>query len=354
MKDFNGVLRKWYLKNRRELPWRETSDPYLIWLSEIMLQQTRVEQGLPYWVSFTSTFPTISDLAKAPEEQIMRMWQGLGYYSRARNLHAAAKQVATEHNGRFPSNYKNIRTLKGIGDYTAAAIASFSFNLPHAVVDGNVYRFLSRFFGIETPIDSTEGKKIFAELAEKLLDRKEPGLHNQAIMEFGAMQCKPANPYCEACPFAIECIALKNKQVNILPVKSKKTKVRDRHFHFIIIHDGTKTIVSKRVLKDIWQGLYQFPLIETEGKKSLNPETAISFAKEVLGNDNLALIKKSSQIKHLLSHQTLHCYFWWMSAENLNKKKALAGYEVININHLDNIGMPQLIVKYLSENNFIE
>ncbi|HOS47543.1 MAG TPA: A/G-specific adenine glycosylase [Bacteroidia bacterium] len=354
MKDFNGVLRNWYLKNRRELPWRDTTDPYPIWLSEIMLQQTRVEQGLPYWVRFTTTFPNITDLAKAPEEQIMRMWQGLGYYSRARNLHTAAKQVSTEFKGKFPANYKDIRSLKGIGDYTAAAIASFSFNLPHAVVDGNVYRFLSRLFGIETPIDSTEGKKIFAELAEKLLDKKEPGLHNQAIMEFGAMQCKPSNPNCEACPFAIECIALKNKQVNVLPVKSKKTKVRDRHFHFIIIHDGTKTIVSKRVLKDIWQGLYQFPLIEIESKKNLKPGEVVSFAKEVAGIEDLTLIKKSAQIKHLLSHQTLHCYFWWIGYDKLNKKKASLGYEVVNINHLDNIGMPQLIVKYLSENEFID
>lgn len=352
MKDFNGVLRNWYLKNRRELPWRDTSDPYPIWLSEIMLQQTRVEQGLPYWARFTTTFPTVTDLAKAPEEQIMRMWQGLGYYSRARNLHAAAKQIATDFNGKFPANYKDIRNLKGIGDYTAAAIASFSFNLPHAVVDGNVYRFLSRLFGIETPIDSTEGKKIFAELAEKLLDKKEPGLHNQAIMEFGAIQCKPSNPYCGDCPFAQNCIGLKNKQVNVLPVKSKKTKVRDRHFHFIIIQDGTKTIVYKRVLKDIWQGLYQFPLIEIEAKKSLQPEEVISFAQEVAGNEDLVLIKKSSQIKHLLSHQTLHCYFWWMSANKLNKNKASSGYEVINIKHLDHIGMPQLIVKYLSENEF--
>ena len=353
MKDFNGVLRNWYLKNRRELPWRETTDPYRIWLSEIMLQQTRVEQGLPYWVRFTDTFPSVSDLAKAPEEQIMRMWQGLGYYSRARNLHAAAKQIASEFNHEFPSNYKDIRSLKGIGDYTAAAIASFAFNLPHAVVDGNVYRFLSRLYGIETPIDSTEGKKLFADLAEKLLDKKEPGLHNQAIMEFGAMQCKPANPDCIACPFAFDCVALKNKQVNVLPVKSKKTKVRDRHFHFIILHDGSKTVVQKRVSKDIWQGLYQFPLIESQAKKEPNPSQVISFASEISGNTDIQLIKKSTQIKHLLSHQTLHCYFWWMSTKKLSRKKPASTYEVITIDHLDNLGMPQLIVKYLSENDFI-
>lgn len=353
MKDFNGVLRIWYLKNRRELPWRDTTDPYLIWLSEIMLQQTRVEQGLPYWTRFATTFPTVTDLANAPEKLIMRMWQGLGYYSRARNLHAAAKQVSSDFEGNFPSNYKDIRALKGIGDYTAAAIASFSFNLPHAVVDGNVYRFLSRLFGIETPIDSTEGKKMFAELAEKLLDKKNPALHNQAIMEFGAIQCKPSNPDCGSCPFAQSCIARQNQKVNVLPVKSKKTKVRDRHFHFIIIHDGKKTVVSKRISKDIWQGLYQFPLIEIESKTTLKPEAVISFASEISGINDLVLKRKSAQIKHLLSHQVLHCFFWWVNAEKLNSRKAAINYEVMDINNLDNIGMPQLIVKYLSEHDFI-
>lgn len=354
MKAFKGVLRIWYLKNRRELPWRETSDPYLIWLSEIILQQTRVDQGLPYWLRFATTFPTITDLANAPEEQIMRMWQGLGYYSRARNLHTAAKQIASDFNHRFPSNYHDIKLLKGVGDYTAAAIASFAFNLPHAVVDGNVYRFLSRLFGIETPIDSTEGKKSFAELAQKLLDEKEPGLHNQAIMEFGALHCKPINPDCENCPFNHNCLVLKNQKVNILPIKSKKTKVRDRHFNFVIIDDGRKTIVGKRNAKDIWQGLFQFPLIETKMKRNINTEEVISFVREVSGAKEITLIKKSSLIKHLLSHQTLYCYFWWTNTNTLRKKSISAAYQMINIDLLDTIGMPQLIVKYLLDNEIID
>lgn len=353
MKDFNAILQIWYLKNKRELPWRETSDAYLIWLSEIILQQTRVDQGLPYWTRFASTFPTITDLANAPEEQVMLMWQGLGYYSRARNLHSAAKQVTTSFNHKFPSNYHDIRSLKGVGDYTAAAIASFAFNLPHAVVDGNVYRFLSRLFGIDIPIDSTEGKKIFTELAQNLLNKKDPGEHNQAIMEFGSQQCKPSNPVCNNCPFSQNCFALSKGLVHILPVKSKKTKIRERYFHFLIIHNGKKTLVEKRKSKDIWQGLFQFPLLEGLTKTSIKSGKVLEFAKEITGNKDVRLIKKSNEIKHLLSHQTLHTIFWWFDTSTISRKNANTDYQIISISDLENIGMPQLIVKYLSSNDFL-
>ncbi|MGZ4118512.1 MAG: A/G-specific adenine glycosylase, partial [Bacteroidia bacterium] len=263
MEQFSGKIISWYNKNKRDLPWRNTKDAYLIWLSEIILQQTRVEQGMAYYLKFASNFPTIKHLAKADNDKVMKLWQGLGYYSRARNLHTTAQIVADKYKGKFPDTYEDILSLKGIGDYTAAAIASFAFNKARAVVDGNVYRVLSRVFGIETPIDSSKGKKEFYALANELIDKKNPALFNQAIMELGAIQCKPVNPDCSVCPLNNMCFAFAKKRIADFPVKEKKTKVRDRYFNYIVLNYKGKTAINKRGAKDIWHNLHDFPLIET-------------------------------------------------------------------------------------------
>ena len=238
MKHFSEKIIAWYDQNKRDLPWRNTKDAYLIWLSEIILQQTRVDQGMDYYLKFAKEFPTVKHLAKADNEKVMKLWQGLGYYSRARNLHTTAKIISEKYHGKFPDEYSDILSLKGVGNYTAAAIASFAFNKPYAVVDGNVYRVLARVFGIESPIDSTQGKKEFETLATELLDRKKPASHNQAIMELGALQCKPVNPDCSICALNTMCFAYSKKRINELPVKAKKTKVRNRYFNYIVLLDG--------------------------------------------------------------------------------------------------------------------
>src|SRR5690606_4230898 len=232
---FSKILNHWYSSNKRELPWRQTTNPYAIWLSEIILQQTQVIQGLPYYESFLKEFPTVFSLANAEESKVLKLWQGLGYYSRARNLHAAAKHIVNQYDGVFPNNYKTLLTLKGVGDYTASAIASICFNEPTAVVDGNVYRVLSRYFGIDTPINSTKGIKAFKMLATSVMDAKNPSEYNQAIMEFGAIQCKPKNPDCKICPLHRSCAALEKKFVNVLPVKLNKTKVNTKYFNFLVV-----------------------------------------------------------------------------------------------------------------------
>ena len=261
---FSNILIYWYLQIKRDLPWRKTKDPYLVWLSEIMLQQTRVAQGMSYYLAFSEAFPTLKDLANADESTVLKMWQGLGYYSRARNLHFTAKYVSNELNGKFPSTYKELIKLKGIGDYTASAIASICFDEPNAVVDGNVYRVLARYFGIDIPINSTKGIKEFKILAQSLLDTKHPGVHNQALMDFGALQCKPQNPDCEKCPLNSGCVALEKKQIKQLPVKEKKLRVTKKYFNFLVfVTEDNKTIFEERKGKGIWQGLYEFPLLET-------------------------------------------------------------------------------------------
>jgi A/G-specific adenine glycosylase len=308
---FSNTLIYWYLQNNRELPWRKVNNPYFIWLSEIMLQQTRVAQGMAYYLKFTENFPTVFDLAKADESTVLKMWQGLGYYSRARNLHHSAKQIAIEFNGEFPSTYKEIIKLKGIGDYTASAIASICFNEPTAVVDGNVYRVLSRYFGIKTPINSSTGIKEFKALAQTLINKSQPGTHNQAIMDFGALLCKPQNPLCETCPLADSCVALEKKLIKELPVKEKKIKVRNRYFNFLVVKtDDGKTILSERKGKGIWQGLYQFPLIESD--KSINKNELVSseeFINLFPHITTLSLFNKK-EIVHKLSHQHLYTLFW--------------------------------------------
>jgi A/G-specific adenine glycosylase len=343
MEEFVKTLRHWYLENRRDLPWRNTRDPYPIWLSEIILQQTRVNQGLPYYHRFLEAFPTVSDLANAPQDKIMRLWQGLGYYSRARNLQAAAKEIVLYHNGKFPADYTSIRALKGVGDYTAAAIASFAYNFPHPVVDGNVYRFLSRLTGNATPIDSSAGKKEFAELAHELLDPHEPGLHNQAMMEIGATVCLPVNPICDDCPFHAACDAYLNNRIQELPVKSKKTAVRKRYFHYFVFVNGDQTYISQRSAGDIWTGLYEFPLVETPGPEKEPVNTLL--------NQFKGSIKISKEYRHLLSHQKLHAHFYHIKT---GKKPPVefGKLQKVNVGDLDFFAFPQLIVKYLREEKF--
>ena len=309
--DFSKLLIDWYLQNKRDLPWRNTTNPYPIWLSEIMLQQTRVAQGMPYFFSFTTAFPTVFDLANANEEQVLKLWQGLGYYSRARNLHQTAQYIANELGGVFPTNYKDLLKLKGIGEYTAAAIASFAYNEVVPVVDGNVFRVLSRYFDIETDIASAPAKKEFSSLALELISKDNPALFNQAIMEFGALQCVPKNPNCADCIFNNSCAALQKKKVDQLPVKLKKLKIRNRFFNYLIVSDDNEnTVIQKRTEKGIWHNLYEFPLIESEKEENFD-----NISKQIKTNFNhwniLSIGEESSKSTiHKLSHQHLHIQFW--------------------------------------------
>jgi A/G-specific adenine glycosylase len=338
---FSNTLVYWYLQNNRDLPWRKTKNPYFIWLSEIMLQQTRVAQGLSYYLKFTSTFPTVFDLAKADESTILKMWQGLGYYSRARNLHFSAKQIVEKLNGEFPSTYAEIIKLKGIGDYTASAIASICFEEATAVVDGNVYRVLSRYFGIKTAINSTAGIKEFKALAQTLIDRKQAGTFNQAIMDFGALHCKPQNPLCEICPLSDGCVALEKNLTKELPVKEKKIKVRKRYFNFLVIKTGDdKTILTERKGKGIWQGLYQFPLIECE--KIINQKEIIDSEKFIAlfpEETTISLFNKE-EIVHKLSHQHLYTQFWIIETKTLKSAD-------ISWKNIQDFPVPVLIANFL-------
>ena len=314
---FSKALIQWYLQNKRDLPWRNDTNPYTIWLSEIILQQTRVAQGLPYFLRFTTVFPTVFDLAKANEEEVLKLWQGLGYYSRARNLHKTAKQIAFELNGEFPKTYKELLHLKGIGEYTAAAIASFAYNENVPVVDGNVFRVLSRYFDLETDIASAGAKKEFIQLAAELLPKGSANIFNQAIMEFGALQCVPKNPDCGICVFNDSCLALQKKKVAQLPVKSKKTKITKRNFNYLVFSDeNNNTIISKRTQKGIWHNLYEFPLLETEIAEI--DEDVL----ELIKNQNFVKNKiqqiqlyNPESIVHKLSHQHLNIKFWKISVE---------------------------------------
>ncbi|MFE3869433.1 A/G-specific adenine glycosylase [Flavobacterium sp. LS2P90] len=310
--NFSNLLIKWYLQNKRDLPWRNTTNPYPIWLSEIMLQQTRVAQGMPYFLSFTTAFPTVFDLAAASEEQVLKLWQGLGYYSRARNLHKTAQYIASDLAGKFPNNYSDLLKLKGVGEYTAAAIASFSYNEAVPVVDGNVFRVLSRYFDIETDIAQASAKKEFAALAFELMPKDNPATFNQAIMEFGALQCVPKSPNCGICVFNESCAALQKKKVDQLPVKSKKVKVRNRYFNYLVVADeNDNTIIQKRTDKGIWHNLYEFPLIETDKEEDFDFIAEQIESDYFQGNSILSILEDNDKsIIHKLSHQHLHIKFW--------------------------------------------
>lgn len=344
---FSKTLISWYSKNKRILPWRETSNPYYIWLSEIILQQTQVKQGLPYYEAFIARFPTVYHLANANEGEVLKLWQGLGYYSRARNLHASAKYISFELDGNFPDTYKELLKLKGVGDYTASAIASICYNQVTAVVDGNVYRVLSRYFGIDTPINSGKGQKEFKALAQELIDKDNPADFNQAIMEFGATQCKPKNPDCLSCPFQNSCIAFNKKRIGELPIKIKGAKAKKKYFNFLVfISEDQKTILEKREGNGIWQNLYQFPLLETSKELSIN-----GLKKEVESNDllkncvfDLTLYNQESVI-HKLSHQHLYTKFWIVNV----KKLPVVG---INIETIKDYAVPILIGNFIEDFSF--
>ncbi|WP_203256124.1 A/G-specific adenine glycosylase [Hyunsoonleella ulvae] len=316
---FSNILINWYSDNKRNLPWRKTKDPYFIWLSEIILQQTQVKQGLPYYEAFVSQFPTVFDLAKAEESEVLKLWQGLGYYSRARNLHFTAKYIVDELNGEFPNTYKGLLQLKGVGDYTASAIASICFDEPAAVVDGNVYRVLSRYFGINTPINSTAGIKAFKALAQELIPKKDPATFNQAIMEFGATQCRPKNPDCMFCPFQDTCVAYNKGMIDTLPVKLKKLKVKQRYFNFLVfLSEDKQTILEKREGKGIWQNLYQFPLIETEQHLEYDAFLKLVKKQPNLKNKAFELHQYNNVPKvHKLSHQHLNTTFWTITMDTV-------------------------------------
>ncbi|MBR2081414.1 MAG: A/G-specific adenine glycosylase [Elusimicrobiaceae bacterium] len=299
MKSFSSILLAWYEQNKRNLPWRHTKDPYKIWLCEIIMQQTRVAQGLTYYNRFVETFPTSADLARATEDQVLKLWQGLGYYSRARNLHAAAKSM----NGVFPPTYDGVRALKGVGDYTAAAICSIAYDMPYAVVDGNVYRVLSRVFGIDTPIDGTEGKKQFTELAQQLLDKQNPGDYNQAIMDFGAMVCTPQAPQCLMCPLVNMCKSYKEGTQEKLPVKALKTKITTRYFHYIYVEQGQYTWLHQRGAGDVWQNLYEPPLLETADGKFKRHSLQLS---QWFGRSAQVVPVSKTPLKHVLSHRIIY------------------------------------------------
>ena len=346
--DLKKELINWYSIHKRNLPWRETENPYYIWLSEIILQQTQVNQGLPYYNAFVDQYPSIFDLANASEEAVLKLWQGLGYYSRARNLHATAKHIAFNLNGVFPNNYKELIKLKGVGDYTASAIASIAFNEVAAVVDGNVYRVLARIYGINTPINSTSGIKEFKTLASSLIDKTQPATYNQAIMEFGAMHCKPKNPNCNTCPVNDNCIALQKNKVDLLPVKLKKTKVTTKYFNFLVCIDNkNRTLFEKRDKKGIWQNLYQFPLVES--KKSLcADEFHLLDIEDIKLNSqgyDYSLYNDVDKV-HKLSHQHLYTKFWIVETEHLPDT-------AIPIETIKNYPTPVLISDFINEFNFL-
>ncbi len=299
------------------MPWKGEKDPYKIWLSEIILQQTRVEQGLNYYTRFVNAFPDVHKLAKATDEKVFKYWEGLGYYSRCRNLLASARYISKDLNGSFPDEYEKIKNLKGIGPYTAAAIASFAYNLPYAVVDGNVFRVLARVFGSDIPIDTTEGKKQFALLADELLDKKQPGIYNQAIMDFGAVVCKPVSPLCNDCPFRQHCVAFKKELVTSLPVKLKKTAVKKRWFYYFVLKTEGKIAVQQRAEKDIWQGLYEFPMIESGKETPVEEIVRQAIKRGWIKNKASVELKKVESYSQQLSHQLITGFFIKIDIQHL-------------------------------------
>lgn len=312
MTNFSRLLIEWYHQHKRDLPWRKTAEPYKIWLSEIILQQTRVQQGLPYYLKFVKKYPTVKELSQAEEEAVLKLWQGLGYYSRARNMHFTAKYIMEELAGVFPNKFDELKKLKGVGDYTAAAIASFCFDEVHPVVDGNVYRVLARYFGIFTPINAPKAKKDFYELALKLIDKEQPGLFNQALMEFGALHCRVSQPLCQSCPLVDSCVAFRENMQDQLPVKEKKLKLKKRYFNYIVFQTATgKVYIRKRENKDIWQHLFEFFLIETD---SIVDEFVLKtnpFFKEFVKSEGVKIEKLNDKtIRHKLTHQDLRINFW--------------------------------------------
>jgi len=337
---FSNSIISWYRENPRHLPWRETQDPYLIWLSEIILQQTRVAQGLPYFEAFSKAYPTVHQLAAAPEEEVLRLWQGLGYYSRARNLHACANYIVEKLDGKFPDRYETLILLKGVGSYTAAAISSFAFGEVQAVVDGNVFRVLARYFGIATDINSSRGKKEFEALANQLIPVNAPGEFNQAMMDFGSRCCTPTKPNCDTCPLTHSCFAYQNELIDSLPVKINKVKVKERELNYLVLSCAGHLVVHKRGEGDIWTGLYDFPQF---------PQTF-----PWLGNLQLEATLYPKKYRHLLSHQRILASFWEysLSEKNLPKLREWCqneGFDLVVEEEIDGLPKPKLILRYLTD-----
>ena len=342
MDNFSSLVINWYKKHGRELPWREEKNPYFIWLSEIILQQTQVKQGLSYYLKFKTNFPTVAVLASSDEEEILKLWQGLGYYSRARNLHYAAQQIVNDFGGVFPDTYDDIIKLKGVGEYTAAAISSFVFGEKRAVVDGNVFRVLSRVFRIDTPINTGKGKKEFTQLANQLISIHDPANHNQAMMEVGAMVCKPKNPNCERCPLQSKCLSYSDQTQLNYPVKQKKVKVKERHLNYLVVTDHQRILIRKRSGKGIWQGLYDFPLVESKQPLDrLQPFNGIDVTNQ----------SKDLDIKHILTHQRLFARFWIVVVDHVDNQ---ADYISIPMDDLEKYPCPQLIVRYIDQSPFFK
>lgn len=333
--------------NIRLMPWKGEKDPYKIWLSEIILQQTRVEQGWDYYKRFIATFPDIKKLAAAPEQKVFKLWEGLGYYTRCKNLIETAKYIATEKQGKFPGTYEEIMALKGIGPYTAAAIASFAFNLPYAVVDGNVFRVLSRYFGIETATDSTTGKKLFTALAQELLDKKQPGIYNQSIMDFGAVICKPKNPLCSKCPLKTKCVALLQGKIEMLPYKAGKLIKKTRWFYYFVIENNGKIYVRKRGAKDIWENLFEFILLESEKSITVDEIKSTDFFKTLTFKNKPEIVHISKMYRQQLTHQTINGSFIQVKLKNA---LVLKSYRAITKKEFSRIPFPAFINSYLSEN----
>lgn len=373
MSFFSHTILTWYSRHRRDLPWRNTTDPYRIWISEIILQQTRVSQGYDYFLRFMERFPNVQTLAEAPEDEVMRLWQGLGYYSRARNLHAAAKSICNrqsashcqvindmaksggepmvsptsqeEGGSLFPKSFEEVRALKGVGDYTASAICSFAYNMPYAVVDGNVYRVLARYFGIHEPIDTTQGKKLFAALAQDQLDRSCPADYNQAIMDFGALVCTPLSPSCASCPLAESCEALRTHHADVLPVKAKKLVPKTRYFHYLWVIAGDQTFIHKRTERDIWQNLYELPVVESdhqltpiELQKAIQPQIAEG------EEPHLSLIQQG--VKHVLTHRIIMTDFYQLILPV--GTRSFATCQQVKIGKVSDYAFPRLITNFIA------
>jgi A/G-specific adenine glycosylase len=335
------TISSWYIKNKRDLPWRNTTDPYIIWLSEVILQQTRVNQGMSYFYAFVEKYPTIHDLANATEDDVLKLWQGLGYYSRARNLHQAAKQVVLNYNGTLPNDYKALLSLKGVGEYTAAAIISYAYNQPYAVLDGNVFRVLSRYFGIQEPINSPKGKKIFTQVANEVLDKKNPALHNQAIMEYGALLCTPVNPNCLECELRSSCVAYEKSLTQLLPFKEQKLKIKERFFYYIIIQHKNTFAIKQRVENDIWKGLFDFPLVELETRVSADKILANPIFISLLNDVEFALVSISDEVKHLLTHQRIFATFIHVSIP-----RKISNFDFVTMDKFQKLAVPKLIERY--------
>jgi A/G-specific adenine glycosylase len=349
---FTKAILAWYRKNSRDLPWRKTDEPYLIWISEIIMQQTRIGQGLGYYSRFIERFPSVAELAKADEEDVLKTWQGLGYYSRARNLHKTAKEIVENHNGKFPDSYEKLITLKGIGEYTAAAILSIAYNHPYPAIDGNVLRFFSRYFGIHIPVDTLPGKRKIHEKMLLLIDRKQPGIFNQAIMEFGALKCKPVKPDCRNCPFKKECLAFLEGNVGKLPVKSKPKKQKTRYFNYLVIlwkkEKGEKFLyLRKREGNDVWKNLYDFPMIETIEEITEEKLFSSSEWMKINGDDQFRLIGQSHQTKHILTHQVIYAKFYIIQLAG--RRKPGLPYLPVPIEEIVKYPVPRLIEEFFNE-----